>query len=56
MSMNGSIITFGLQDKFEDIRNEVHRSNMSKLSKAGKALRNSEGKVIKSENYSKRGY
>lgn len=28
--LNGTILEFGLQDKFEDLFNEVHRSNMSK--------------------------
>jgi predicted HAD superfamily Cof-like phosphohydrolase len=47
----GNIITYGLQDKFETIFDEVHRSNMSKLDKDGKAVRREDGKVIKSNLY-----
>lgn len=46
----GNIITFGLQDKFEEVFNEVHRSNMSKLEE-GKPVYRDDGKVIKGKDY-----
>ena len=47
----GTIISLGLQDKMEEIFDEVHRSNMSKLTKDGKVLRREDGKVLKSSEY-----
>jgi predicted HAD superfamily Cof-like phosphohydrolase len=47
----GTAIRHGIQDKLEDIFNEIHRSNMSKL-EDGKPLYNEYGKVIKSSSYS----
>lgn len=57
----GTIVTYGLQDKIEEVFSEIHRANMSKLGKDGKAIINGEngvldttrpmGKVLKSENY-----
>ena len=34
----GTILEYGLQDKFEAVFDEVHRSNMSKLDKDGKPI------------------
>lgn len=31
--LNGAVLEFGLGDKFEDLNDEVHRSNMSKVCK-----------------------
>ncbi|NOZ47798.1 MAG: nucleoside triphosphate pyrophosphohydrolase family protein [Chlorobi bacterium] len=47
----GTVLEFGLQDYFEEIFNEVHRSNMSKLDKRGNVVHRSDGKVMKSEIY-----
>jgi len=45
----GTVLEFGLQDKYPDIFSEVHKSNMSKLDADGKPLYREDGKVIKSE-------
>ena len=47
----GTIITEGLQDVIEQVFDEVHISNMSKLGDDGKPVRREDGKVIKGENY-----
>ena len=49
----GTVLEFGLQDKYEEIIGEVHRSNMSKLDENGKPVYREDGKVIKSKLYSK---
>ncbi|PKQ61622.1 nucleoside triphosphate pyrophosphohydrolase family protein [Labilibaculum manganireducens] len=49
----GTVLEFGLQDKYAEIFSEVHRSNMSKLDKNGNPVYREDGKVIKSELYSK---
>ena len=49
----GTVLEFGLQDKYEEIFKEVHRSNMSKLDMNGKPVYREDGKVIKSELYTK---
>lgn len=49
----GTVLEFGLQDKYADIFEEVHRSNMSKLDENGKPIYREDGKVIKSVLYSK---
>ena len=46
----GTIMAHGLQDKFEEIFAEVHRSNMSKLEN-GKAIYREDGKVLKGKDY-----
>lgn len=43
----GTVLTFGLQNHFEDIFNEVHRSNMTKLPPDGKIIYREDGKIIK---------
>ena len=48
----GTVLAYGLQDKFTDIFDEVHRSNMSKLDEDGNPVLREDGKVLKSENYS----
>ncbi|GJM59473.1 nucleoside triphosphate pyrophosphohydrolase family protein [Persicobacter diffluens] len=48
----GTILEYGMQDKFEALFDEVHRSNMSKLDENGKPVRRADGKVIKSELFS----
>ena len=47
----GSIIAHGLQYKIEEIFDEIHRSNMSKLDDNGNPIYRSDGKIMKSKNY-----
>lgn len=49
----GTILKHGLQDKIEDIFQEIHTSNMSKLDDNGNPIYREDGKVIKSKNYFK---
>lgn len=49
----GSIIEHGLQDKIEDVFNEIQRSNMSKLGEDGQPIFREDGKVLKGPNYFK---
>jgi predicted HAD superfamily Cof-like phosphohydrolase len=49
----GTILKHGLQDKIEEIFNEIHRSNMSKLGEDGKPLYREDGKVLKGPKYTK---
>ena len=47
----GTIIAHGLQHKIEEIFDEIHRSNMSKLDDNGKPIYREDGKIMKSNNY-----
>jgi predicted HAD superfamily Cof-like phosphohydrolase len=49
----GSIIEHGLQDKIEDVFNEIQRSNTSKLGEDGQPIFREDGKVLKGPNYFK---
>lgn len=49
----GSILKHGLQDKIEEIFDEIHRSNMSKLDESGKPIFREDGKIMKSNRYFK---
>ena len=49
----GTIISHGLQDKIEEIFQEIQNSNMSKLGKNGKPIYRQDGKVLKGPNYFK---
>ena len=49
----GTIIEHGMQDKIEDVFNEIQRSNMSKLGANGKPIYREDGKVMKGPNYFK---
>ena len=49
----GTILKHGLQHKIEEVFNEIHRSNLSKLDKNGKPIYRNDGKVLKGENYFK---
>ena len=49
----GTILKHGLQDKIEEVFEEIQRSNMSKLDKDGKPIYREDGKVMKSELYFK---
>src|SRR5210317_2386820 len=48
----GTMVAHGMQDIIEDVFNEVHRSNMSKLGEDGKPIYREDGKVLKGPNYS----
>jgi len=48
----GTILAHGMQDKIEEILDEIHRSNMSKI-EDGVVLRREDGKVMKGKNYFK---
>lgn len=50
--ISGTILTFGLQDKFDAAFQEVHLSNMSKLEN-GKPLIDAAGRVKKGKDYFK---
>ncbi len=49
----GTIIEHGMQDKIEEVFNEIQRSNMSKLGANGKPIYREDGKVLKGPNYFK---
>ena len=49
----GTIIEHGMQDKIEEVFDEIQRSNMSKLGKDGKPIYREDGKVMKGPNYFK---
>lgn len=47
----GTIIEHGMQNVIEDVFEEIHRSNLSKLDENGKPIYREDGKVIKGPNY-----
>jgi predicted HAD superfamily Cof-like phosphohydrolase len=49
----GTLLKHGLGHKIEEIFDEIHRSNMSKLDDNGKPIYREDGKVLKSKNYFK---
>ena len=49
----GTIIEHGMQDKIEEVFNEIQRSNMSKLGQDGSPIYREDGKVLKGPNYFK---
>ena len=49
----GTIIAHGLQDKIEEVFDEINRSNMSKLDENGKPIYREDGKILKSQKYFK---
>lgn len=49
----GTIIEHGLQDKIEEVFEEIQRSNMSKLDENGEPIYREDGKVLKGPNYFK---
>ncbi len=49
----GTIIEHGLQDKIEEVFEEIQRSNMSKLGEDGRPIYREDGKVMKGPNYFK---
>lgn len=49
----GTILKHGLQDKIDDVFDEIQRSNMSKLDANGNPIFREDGKILKGENYFK---
>ncbi len=49
----GTILKHGLQHKIEEVYDEIHRSNMSKLDEQGKPIFREDGKILKSNLYFK---
>ncbi len=49
----GTMLEHGLQDKMEQVFNEIHSSNLSKLDSFGKPIFREDGKVIKGPNFFK---
>ena len=49
----GTILRHGLQNKIEEVFNEIQRSNMSKLDKEGNPIFREDGKILKSELYTR---
>lgn len=49
----GTILKHGLQHKIEEVYDEIHRSNMSKLDENGQPIFREDGKILKSTLYFK---
>ena len=49
----GTIVEHGMQNKIDEVFNEIQRSNMSKLGEDGNPVYREDGKVLKGPNYSK---
>lgn len=49
----GTILKHGLQHKIEEVYDEIHRSNMSKLDENGQPIFREDGKILKSSLYFK---
>ena len=47
----GTILRHGMQDIIEDVFNEIHASNMSKLDENGNVILREDGKILKGSNY-----
>ena len=47
----GTILKHGMQDKMQEVFEEIQRSNMSKLDENGKPIYREDGKVLKSKEY-----
>ena len=47
----GTIIAHGLEHKIEDVFNEIHSSNMSKLGEDGKPVYREDGKILKGSKF-----
>lgn len=47
----GTILKHGLQHKIEEVYDEIHRSNMSKLDENGQPIYRDDGKILKSNLY-----
>jgi predicted HAD superfamily Cof-like phosphohydrolase len=49
----GTIIEHGMQNKIEEVFDEIQKSNMSKLDINGQPIYREDGKVLKGPNYFK---
>jgi predicted HAD superfamily Cof-like phosphohydrolase len=49
----GTILKHGMQYKIEEVFNEIHESNMSKLDENGEPLLREDGKIMKGNSYFK---
>ena len=49
----GTILRHGMHNVIEQVFNEIHRSNMSKLDENGEPIFRNDGKVLKGKNYFK---
>src|SRR3954462_1275236 len=49
----GTILKHGLEHKIEEVYDEIHRSNMSKLDEQGQPIFREDGKILKSTLYFK---
>jgi predicted HAD superfamily Cof-like phosphohydrolase len=49
----GTALKHGLQHKLEELYDEIHRSNMSKLDEKGQPIFREDGKILKSNLYFK---
>jgi predicted HAD superfamily Cof-like phosphohydrolase len=49
----GTILKHGMQHIIEDVFNEIHASNMSKVGPNGEAVIREDGKILKGEGYFK---
>ena len=49
----GTILKHGLQHKIEEVYDEIHRSNLSKLDEKGQPIFREDGKILKSNLYFK---
>tara|TARA_B100000780_G_C20922217_1_gene367412 strand:- start:282 stop:671 length:390 start_codon:yes stop_codon:yes gene_type:complete len=49
----GTILKHGLQNKIEEVFDEIQRSNLSKLDINGNPIFREDGKILKGENYFK---
>ena len=49
----GTILSHGLQNKIEEVFQEIQSSNMSKLGSDGKPIFRQDGKILKGPNYFK---
>lgn len=49
----GTMVAHGMTNIIEQVFDEVHRSNMSKLGEDGKPIYREDGKVLKGPNFSK---
>lgn len=47
----GTIVEHGMQDIIEEVFEEIHKSNLSKLDENGNPIYREDGKVIKGPNY-----
>lgn len=49
----GTMLEHGMQDKIEEVFDEIQKSNMSKLGEDGKPIYREDGKVLKGSHYFK---